>query len=105
MRRKLTTLLAIVLASVAAGAPPPEPPTPGAAMDYGPFLCGSLDRDRADSEKHVEQSTAMLDSTADGTEALLVYEFRTTDGSTDSGPRIAHLGDDKVAVGCAKALP
>ena len=30
---------------------------PGADMDYGPFLSGSLDRDRAVSEKHSDQST------------------------------------------------
>ena len=42
---------------VAADAARQDAAAPGAAMDYGPFLAGSLDRDRSVSEKHSNEST------------------------------------------------
>ena len=60
--RPLIASLAFSLAAggSAHGAPLPRAtpsPAPGADMDYGPFLTGSLDRDRAVSERDIEEST------------------------------------------------
>jgi hypothetical protein len=51
-------VIALALAAAAAGADTSRAGAPpGADMDYGPFLAGSLDRDRAASEKHSDEST------------------------------------------------
>ena len=53
----LVAMLLMTLVVLAAGTPLAAARAPGAEMDYGPFLAGSLDRDRAVSEKHVDEST------------------------------------------------
>ena len=58
MRLRTVLLSAlIVAASRAASAPAPPEPTIGREMDYGPFLSGSLDRDKTVSEKNSKEST------------------------------------------------
>ena len=48
------TILWLVLLLVGSA---PAAPAPGEDMDYGPFLAGSLDRDKVVSEKHSKEST------------------------------------------------
>ena len=52
--RALALMTIVVLCRVA---PAAAAPAPGEDMDYGPFLSGSLDRDKAVSEKHSKEST------------------------------------------------
>jgi hypothetical protein len=59
MRHPLLALFGILLTAAAQAAPPPEP-TIGWEMDYGPFLSGSLDRDKAVSEKNSKESQEQL---------------------------------------------
>ena len=53
--RSTRLFLPCLIVALAAGAALAA--TPGADMDYGPFLTTSLDRDRAVSEKHSDEST------------------------------------------------
>lgn len=50
----------------------PAPPAFGVDMDYGPFLTGSLDRDRAISEKHSGESTEQTGKNANALAAKAV---------------------------------
>jgi glucose/arabinose dehydrogenase len=63
MVRRTSWLMAAVVCSTLAAAlgdTPGAARSPGAAMDYGPFLTGSLDRDPDVSKRHSEQSTEQL---------------------------------------------